>query len=193
MKQQGFTLIEMMAVITIAAILFAVGVPSFDAVIKRNNIESLQMKLASAVSTARSEAASRNAMVSMCASNNATSCSGTWSDGWITFEDNNTDGVLDNTEIVIDVYEHATAYTISAEDSGGTSVALMTFSQQGYMQGTTATLFTLCEPDKDVSYAKGLFVSASGLMLKTVDTADGDSSHDNPFDAGDTDPDDLSC
>lgn len=191
--QQGFTLIELMVAIVIVAIIFSIGVPSFDDVMKRNSVESLQMKLASAVTSARSEAASRNTLVSMCASNNAASCAGGWSDGWITFEDHNGDGVFDNTEILIDVYEHASEYTFTATNSGGSGVSRMTFSSQGYMIGSEATLFTVCEPDKKVKYARGIYVSASGLMVKTADNSDADTTHDNPFKASEADPADLTC
>ena len=191
--EQGFTLIEMMITIVIAAILVSVGVPSFESVLKRNNIESLQMKLASAVSTARSEAASRNITVSMCSSNNTTACGGIWSDGWISFEDVDADGVLDATEIVIDVYEHDSNYTIAATNKSGATTGRLTFSPRGYMEGTEAALFTMCEPKKEVQYARGIFVSASGLMVKTRDSDDSDATHDNPFYASLGNPTDLTC
>ncbi len=191
--QKGFTLIELMIVIVMVAIVFSIGVPSFSVVIKRNNVDSLQMKLASAVSSARSQAASRNTTVSMCSSSTTTACGGSWSDGWVTFEDRNADGVLDLGEIVIDVYEHDSDYTFSATNSAGNSVSRMTFSSQGYMQGTESTLFTICEPDGKVDYAKGVYVSGSGLMIKTRDNEDADTIHDNPFKAADANPADLTC
>lgn len=192
-RERGFTLIEMMVVLVIIAIIFSIGIPSFDDLIKRNSVESLQMKLASAVSSARAEAAARNSVISLCPSNDAVSCSGSWNDGWISFEDHDVDGALDSTEIVVDVYEHDSNYTFTATNSGGSAVTLISFSTQGYMQGTESTLFSICEPDSAVRYARGLFVNASGLMIKTSDGADGDTTHDSPFDAAATDPDDLTC
>lgn len=192
-SQSGFTLIELMVAIVIVAIIFSIGVPSFDDILKRNNVESLQMKLASAVSSARSEAASRNTFVSMCSSSDAATCSGSWSDGWITFEDHDADGTFDSSEILIDVYEHASSYSFKAANSTGNAVSRMTFTSQGYMQGSEATLFTVCEPDSEVRYARGIFVSASGLMVKTADNDDADTTHDNPFKASEDDPTDLTC
>lgn len=192
-SQTGFTLIELMTVIVIAAIIFSIGIPSFDHIIKRNNIEGMQMKLASSVSTARTEAASRNVLVSMCASNNASSCGGDWSDGWISFEDRDGNGEFDVGDTLIDVYEHTNRYTYRATDSDDNAIARLTFSSQGYMKGSPATLFTICEPDGEASYARGIYVSGSGLMVKTVDGVDSDNTHDNPFDAENGDPKDLSC
>lgn len=192
-RGRGFTLVEMMMVVFIIAILFSVGVPSFDGLVKRNTVEGLQMKLASAVSTARSEASSRNAVISICPSDNAVSCGGSWSDGWISFEDDDTDGKITAGEVLVDVYEHSSEYTLSAADSAKAAVSQLSFSPQGFMQGSESTLFTICAPNAKLEYARGLFVNSSGLMIKTNDSGDSDTTHDNPFTGDAVDPEDLVC
>lgn len=162
----GFTLIELMVVIVIAAILLSIAVPSFQSLIKRNNVDSLQSKLSSAMSTARTEAASRNKVVTICASVNETNCtSGVWASGWIVFEDNDGDGSVDTGDILIDVYDNSTAYTIESDPAATTAIS---FSSQGFItNGGAATTLTVCEPDDDASYARGLIVNTSGLVVKT--------------------------
>ncbi|MCU7803195.1 MAG: GspH/FimT family pseudopilin [Candidatus Thiodiazotropha sp. (ex Lucinoma borealis)] len=55
-KNQGFTLIEMMIILVIAAILMTVGVPSFFNMIQRNNVSTTSNEIVGALLYARSEA-----------------------------------------------------------------------------------------------------------------------------------------
>jgi type IV fimbrial biogenesis protein FimT len=183
---RGFTLIELMVVIIIAAILLTIAVPSFDSLIKRNNVDSLQSKLSSALSTARTEAASRNKIITICSSVNETNCTGgAWKDGWIIFEDNNGNGAWEAGDILIDVYRNSSRYTIAS--ASGENIS---FNAQGFMASGSDRLLLICEPDKDAIYARGLFVNKSGLVMKTKDT-DGDGKHNDPTSANAATP--LAC
>lgn len=181
MKAEGFTLVELMVVIVIAAILLTIAVPSFDNLIRRNNVESLQTTLSSAVATARTEAASRNRVVTICASSNATDCGNDWNKGWIVFEDRESPiGARDAAkEPLIDVYQHSGDYTFTTS-TGSTAPTELSFTSQGFLrEGQQPTLFTICEPKSNTSFARGIFVNASGLVMKTRD-GNGDGVHDNP-------------
>jgi type IV fimbrial biogenesis protein FimT len=180
--QTGFTLIELMTVVVISAILLVIAVPSFENLIKRSNVDSIQSKLSSAFATARTEAASRNKVVAICASNDRATCTGNhWNDGWIVHEVDSV-AAISNDEL-IDVYSNdADGYTITLS-APATTVAQNTisFSSQGFMTtGSTARLLTICEPDKDVAYARGLYINTSGLVMKTRDGIDADNTHDDP-------------
>ena len=175
-KQRGFTLIELMVVIIIAAILLTIAVPSFSSLIKRNNVDSLQSKLSSALSTARTEAASRNRIITICGSNAAQDACGTdWSQGWIIFEDSGTTGAYanDGSEELIDVYRHSSDYSISS------AADALSFNAQGFLVGGSNTLLLICEPDAEEQYARGLFVNQSGLVMKTRDT-NSNGIHNDP-------------
>jgi type IV fimbrial biogenesis protein FimT len=86
----GLSLIELLIVITIVAILMAIGVPSYQSVITSNNISSEVNALAADLAHARSEAIKNGASVNVCASDTSgaspytCSASTTWSGGWIT-------------------------------------------------------------------------------------------------------------
>lgn len=90
--QIGFTLIELIVTMSIAAILLTVAVPSFQTTIANNRLATQTNSLVTAVNIARSEAVKRGTSVILCSSTNpnatAPTCTGagnTWSSGWIVF------------------------------------------------------------------------------------------------------------
>ena len=188
----GFTIIELMIVIVISAILMMMAVPSYQGFIKRNNVQSLQSRVAAAVVTARSEAASRNGVTTLCASKNGTHCGGGWNEGWIVFLDNgdgNT-GVAQNSkrendEPLILSFSNVGHYkvAVSGEDASQTITAF-SFNSQGFSLNKARALVTVCEPEGDVSYARGLIIERSGRTMVTRDLNGEDGIHESRFDDG---------
>src|SRR4051812_49326639 len=76
MSQRGFTLIELMVTIAVAAILLAIVVPSFRTFTQSQRIKSGSFELYSALALARSEAVKQRANVTVTAN------SGGWNKGW---------------------------------------------------------------------------------------------------------------
>jgi type IV fimbrial biogenesis protein FimT len=64
-KQQGFTLIELLIVIAIGAVLATLAAPSFVDMTKNSRLSSAAREFQSIVQTARTEAITRNAIVSL--------------------------------------------------------------------------------------------------------------------------------
>jgi type IV fimbrial biogenesis protein FimT len=83
----GFTLLELMTTLAVAGIVLAVGVPSYLNVVRNNRAATNANELVSAFTIARSEAVRRGDRVTLCRSNDAATCGGTWEDGWIVFLD----------------------------------------------------------------------------------------------------------
>lgn len=73
---RGFTLIELMVVVVIAAVLLAIGVPSFKSFIAGQRVKAATSEFAAAAVFARSEAVKRNAEVGVVAATTG------WKDGW---------------------------------------------------------------------------------------------------------------
>jgi type IV fimbrial biogenesis protein FimT len=81
-KVRGFTLVELLTVIGIAAILMMVAVPSFTKVIATQRLKAAASNLQVALYTARSEGIKRN--VDVCITTSSTSCTpaNAWNQGW---------------------------------------------------------------------------------------------------------------
>ncbi len=89
---QGFTLIELMIVIAIAAILMTLAVPSFSLMINNSKVTSATNEFIGSLNLARSEALKRSNNVSVCKSNAAftacdTSATTFTANGWLVFTD----------------------------------------------------------------------------------------------------------
>ena len=98
-RAEGFTLIELMIGVVVAAILLAVAVPSFESTINGNRLASASNELLTSLQTARMEAIRYNHRTAVCLSRNAqlaaptcAPANATDATGWITFVDVNSNG-----------------------------------------------------------------------------------------------------
>jgi type IV fimbrial biogenesis protein FimT len=103
MKQSGTTLLELLVVLAIAAILLAIGIPSFASLASSNHLTSATNSMVASLHLARSEAIKRNSRTVLCPSASGTACavSGGWQQGWLVFHDGNNNAALDAGEAVI--------------------------------------------------------------------------------------------
>lgn len=85
--QSGFTLVELMVTLAVIAILAMFAVPNFGSLMRRQRVTSVANQLLADLSYARTEAAMRGKYVSICASDDGTSCSSSqsYATGWIVY------------------------------------------------------------------------------------------------------------
>lgn len=84
-RAAGFTLVELMVTLAVAAILMAIAIPNFTALINSNRLTATGNELVASLQLARSEALRRNTQVRVCRSEDGSSCAGAgqWN-RWIT-------------------------------------------------------------------------------------------------------------
>jgi len=86
-KRRGFTLLELMITLSVAAILVTVAVPGMRQFIQNSRATAQANELVTAINLARSEAGKRGAAVEVCASSDQATCnSSDWTDGWVVRE-----------------------------------------------------------------------------------------------------------
>lgn len=151
---RGFTIIELMTALVIAAILMAVAVPSFRNASLGSQLSASANNLLASVQLARSEAIKRNVAVTLCASSNGTTCAGGggWQQGWV---------VRAAAEVIQSQQALPDGYLVT--QAGGT--APLNFQPIGI--GATAAVFTVCRNDPDGSQERVVTVRAAGSAYVT--------------------------
>ena len=166
MQRNGFTLIELMVTISVAAILLALAVPAFQNLLISNRITAQTNDLVSDLAFARSEAIKRGLRVSAClTSTPATtplSCgAGTdWTVGWIVFVDTGTAGDATGDTIL---------RTHEALSGNNTLAVLGNHFISYFPSGTVdaAETFTLCHT---ATLGRNVAVSSTGRVSTTPTT-----------------------
>ena len=183
-SNQGFTILELLVVLTIASILLGIAIPSFQSTVKRNSVQSHQNDLSSMVAIARSEAVGRSEVVTICGSANLTSCSNSsdWSTGWIVFVDDGvgggtaSDGIRNGTEEIVKVYKYQGTNSLVVKDSAGNGFNAISFNSRGaVVQGLKATL-RICDGSADVNYARAFLLEKTGRVIRSFDRFDSTNS-----------------
>ena len=165
---KGFTLIELMIVIVIAAIMVTIAVPSMRTMIQNNRITTQANLFLGALNVARSEAVKRGKTVSICSSANQTSCAGNnaWEAGWIVFvDDSGTAGTRDGTDAIIRVWSALAGGSTLAE--GGTA-SYVQYQTTG--TANAAASFSLTIPDCIGDQVRTIAISATGRANVTKST-----------------------
>jgi type IV fimbrial biogenesis protein FimT len=97
----GFSLIELMVTIAVAAVLLAIGLPSFQSSLRSNRTATATNELLSSLALARSEGIRSTHSGGVCPSSDGNTCGTDWAKGWLVFADQNSNGALDAGETVL--------------------------------------------------------------------------------------------
>ncbi|SEV85269.1 GspH/FimT family pseudopilin [Luteibacter sp. 329MFSha] len=154
-SMRGLSLIELMVTIFVLAILTAVAVPSFRAVMSRSNVANATNALAADLQLARGQAASQHRFVSLCRSTTGTSCQVATSEpfnydvGWIVYSYDVTSAGANQTYSTSTGNMQLLRYTTGITNASvrGKDGAIITFNQTGEFvtsTGRTTLTFVTC-------------------------------------------------
>jgi len=170
-RQHGFSLLELMITLTVAAILLVIAVPSFRDVIHRNQVSSVSNEMLASLAYARTEAITRGQLVSMCPSENGTSCTSggqAFGSGWLVYS--YPAGVVsankpyDSTKsILLRATTMRTGVSVQSR-----SAEIVTFGQQGQLKSATTSptlTFLACYSDSTSSSNSTSTTAVPGVEL----------------------------
>jgi type IV fimbrial biogenesis protein FimT len=156
---RGFTMIELLVTIAVAAILTALAVPSFNSFVLNDRDIGQANSLVTSFNYARSEAVKQDlpAGITVCPSSDGNTCSGTaaWSGGWIVWDQNPADAPLQT------VPAFGGSNRLTATGGGATGVQ---FRSSGMVNAPLT--ITICDA-RGASFARDVEVNATGRVAAT--------------------------
>ena len=165
---RGFTLYELLMTLGLAALLLAIGIPSFSGTVARSRQAVEINALFHALHLARKESIMRRKVVSLCPSLDGETChrDKDWSSGWILFENADRDSPpqVDPGELVLRSHRVSQTIRVHAHRLGFTLRAT-------FLRATNGT-FVVCAVGNDIR-PKGLIVSYTGRPRVALERPDG--------------------
>jgi type IV fimbrial biogenesis protein FimT len=166
-RQAGFTLTEMLVVSAIVAILLAIGVPSYKSISNSYRMSSEANNLLGDLMYARGEAIKEGNGVTVCASSDGATCSGSfsWQNGWLVFS-NAANAANPAAGTILRVQNKFTGGTPDTFVAGS-GMSAITYNREGF--ATTAagfpnTLITLHDPTSNALWTRCLAITPQGLL-----------------------------
>jgi len=162
----GFSMTELVVVMSLVAILAAIAVPSFKYVTTSNRISSELNGLLGNLQYARSEAVKQGLPVTVCSSTDGATCNGgaVWQSGWIVFLDSNSNQTVDAGETVLQVQNAFSSTDTFLPDNGAFSA--ITFNREGYAATNAAVTVTLLLHDSTntAQWTRCLAITPVGML-----------------------------
>jgi type IV fimbrial biogenesis protein FimT len=175
--QSGFTLLELMLVVTVAGVLLAFGIPTMGNFFRNARITGAANDVMGGLHFARSEAIKRRVPVTLCTSadpldNNPVCDASALLTGWIAFVDPNQNGQRDAAEVVL-LQREPMPDTITARSSA--NPFRVTYLMNGFALNPNAAQLVLCDErgntptGGELSSARGIRIAVTGRAGVTRD------------------------
>lgn len=179
-KQSGFTLIEMLVVLAIIVIITTSAIPGFQSFIQNNRMSTTTHQFVTSLNLARSEAVKLGKRVTVCKSNNSSTCvsSNGWEQGWIVFIDENGDGQRQTSGTPEELLRVQNALPGGITINGQDDVEnLISYVDSGFAQliagGTLRKEFStlvICDSRNFGEHARTLVLNTTGSVRSTSAT-----------------------
>ncbi|WP_282598034.1 GspH/FimT family pseudopilin [Chromobacterium violaceum] len=161
---KGFSLLELMVTIAVAALLLTVALPAWQVFVLNQRLIGTRDQLISAMNQARSLSISNDDVVTICPYNagSASSCGTSWSAGWAIFE--LPQGGASPVRVQAQPLTLGSSPTINAATSGGASLSSISFNPRPpYVAAGQTGDFRLCD-SRGASYALSFNLQTTGYI-----------------------------
>lgn len=160
MRCNGFTLVELVVTVAIAAIVVTLALPSFAETMRQSTVRSLGNDLMASLNLARTEAVRRGGGVSVQAAGSGTD----WTQGWV---------VVDGSGAVLARHDAVPqGYGVFSATVAGPSASRVSFDATGAQVGAGTFHLNVCRPDRPKpAQARHVVVGPSGESLVYRGTA----------------------
>jgi type IV fimbrial biogenesis protein FimT len=156
-RTSGFTLLELLVTVTVAAIVLTFGVPGFKDMMSQAKMTNAANSLIAHIQLARSEAIKRNIRVTLCPSANGSVCDSAdpslWHDGYVV-------GVIDDAGTLTAVLRRVDAQEMRGITASSGGRRRFVFQRDGSATGTDGTV-KICDP-RDPTRIRQVVVSPTG-------------------------------
>ncbi|MGC1523998.1 MAG: GspH/FimT family pseudopilin [Steroidobacteraceae bacterium] len=162
-RASGFTLMELLTTIAIAAIVVTIGIPSFRYVTNSNRIAGEVNGLLGDLQFARAEAIKEGQNVTVCVSAAGASCDGTstWQSGWMVYS--NPTGVI--TPVTTSILRIQPTFSGTDTFVASPATPAITFNREGYAVGIAGagTLVSLHDSTDTSAWTRCLSITLNGM------------------------------
>jgi type IV fimbrial biogenesis protein FimT len=157
-RSQGVTLIELIATISIIAILSSIAAPSFIGLRSDAERTTTVNDFLHALFLARSESIKRGQVVSICKSADGSTCAGNganWNDGWIVFANSDRD------DLPVRDPEEPVLLVNSGWQAGSIASNRQAYSFRPYQQAVVNGTIVFCDR-RGSAHARAIIISHTG-------------------------------
>ena len=162
--QSGFTLIELITVISLIAIAAVWAAPSMASLIRSNRASGEINQVGASIRYSKSEAIKRGLNVIICPSSDSASCSSSnnWGNGWIIYVDSNSNGSLDSGEPILKTEQK---FQTNDQLLASGNASNLKFNRDGFafdLPSSASLTLTLTTTPQDASAQRCLVIGLSG-------------------------------
>ncbi|GAA3927887.1 GspH/FimT family protein [Litoribacillus peritrichatus] len=160
MSQKGFTLVELMVVLAVVAVTFTFAIPAMKTIIQNNNVSGETNRLAASIRYARSEAVTRNQIITLSNKGGISQ----WRGGWEIFVDasggNSHYKASEDVLVRREVDAHPTVSLKSTKDGEN----WLSFNADGSLRENNDVTFFVCDSKQSV-LGNAITISRTGRVM----------------------------